>query len=483
MLIDRDTLEVYIPGSYDVLDHRDDLKYLLHRLLPLLVKRLSHLDWMNAICIAICLSALVTVSGVGNARAEDINKCGPTDTRGIWYDIPGAGLDPYPKTTRSWMEETIDKFKRLCIKRIHIVINDPVTATEVYSTCLSDERRKNPAATKKQVREIGWGCAYNLAKNKVFALDRWVVYDNNRASLQQFVSAAKAADMDIVFTIWPYPTDVFFDSVFKKPLSKDNDLLEMIRENKPYGIELEDESNWSQRYMQDLSVNLQARAVSTDLNGAADLLLKDLRAAVDKVSPKTKIGVTVSPRDFIQKSFVDDVLFRNADFISFQAYQDVCSWYNASVWSCNSGLMSGKYAPGNMEDKAIEVVSKLGLSKTELIIGLPAYQQGANYILPEENMYVAAKAAICHSKNVNRIGDTYWSANNITEPTPGRPRRSIDFAHIYAVNFLTNCQMDKISTHCRDGSEDLTSEMLSVCPGLDKRWTAGQHAAPTLSPN
>ena len=75
-------------------------------------------------------------------------------------------------------------------------------------------------------------------------------------------------------------------------------------------------------------------------------------------------------------------------------------------------------------------------------------------------MYKAAKVAICAGRDVQTpvklIGDSYWSANNISgAATKGRD---------YALRFLTHCSVSAIAKNCGDDNDP--SLELKVCRGL-----------------
>jgi hypothetical protein len=203
-----------------------------------------------------------------------------------------------------------------------------------------------------------------------------------RSQLNRFVDQLHAANFKVIITIWPEPTSQYIESlrVLKEWVSAGG------RRRKIYGIELEAEDNWHKDYM---------GMGFGNLNAAADALFQALRGML----PGMPIGVTTTARDFDVRQFRDDQLLNNADFISLQTYENVCT-KNYPYPTCNLAKLQGDLRPGMFQRKALEIIRSSGVLKQEypkagnkqIIVGLPNYDMGADpKIMGELNMYEAAK--------------------------------------------------------------------------------------------
>ncbi len=387
-----------------------------------------------------CVFALFVLFANQNARAQ--NAPAQTEyTRGLWFDQAGIPLDS--------MDGTIDKYRNLGITRVHIVVSEPIDGMGEFKKC----------KTKNSDNEcVGDECRKCAVKNYPFAFSKWVSRPG-RAELGEFVRALNDKKFRVIITIWPVPDKGYLKSL----ISGDNNLLQFVRKNPVYGVEVEDEpSNWNIRWNVGWKIG---DLVYPNLKAAEEDLMSKLR----KNLPGVKIGVTPSPKQFSPDNFKDDALLQNADFISFQTYQPVCA-KPRNIESCNYYDISGEYAAGKMQQNAIDLIKKLGLEKKELILGLPAFAQQNAAQTGESNMYTASKTAICKAKDphpeVNLTGDAYWSAAWIMDKHPETPK--LFGLEDYALRFLNYCKENEIAARACNttNKDDLGQEMIRVCKGI-----------------
>jgi hypothetical protein len=413
-----------------------------------------------------CIALLVTL-GAQLANADTF------DVRGIWYE--SSGIDQHI------IKQQIETFKKLGVQRVHLVIthrSDEVgrycdCARKVYRTdvalgiCRDPKKKSLPAADDPVKNSQINVCA---ARAHFFAFDKWP----KRSLLGRFVDSLGKAGIQTVLTIWPEPTRNYIDI---KPCDGDHRsslgcLIRFVKAHHKYiyAIELEDEDNWSERYLRDFE---GGPSDFINLTQAANYLIPTIKNSLkqrtnlnsDVDASDVRVGVTTDPRHFDEANFSNDTLLLRSDFISFQSYQPVCprNRRTGKVECDERNLLSGEFAPGIMQERAIKVVRALGTHS--LILGLPAYDQGpdaagdVNDQKGVENMYIAAKKAICVAASENTsprfIGDSYWSYLNIK-------RQRINH-HPYAERFLSSCKVSEIQQHCTDSGMDVSQEVSEVC--------------------
>jgi hypothetical protein len=418
----------------------------------------------------ICIT-LLAISGGQKANADT------SDVRGIWYE--SAGIDQHI------IKQQIETFKKLGVQRVHLVVThrfDEVgrycdCAREVYGAdvalgiCANPKKKSLVPANDQGKNSQVNVCA---ARKHFFAFDRWP----KRSLLGRFVDNLGRAGIQTVLTIWPEPTQNYIDI---KPCDGQHRsslgcLIQFVKAHHKYiyAIELEDEDNWSERYLRDFE---GGASDFINLTQAANYLIPTIKNALTKRknldsdvdASDVRVGVTTDPKHFDKANFSSDMLLLRSDFISFQSYQPVCprNRRTGKVQCDERNLLSGEFAPGIMQERAIELVRALGTHS--LLLGLPAYDQGpdtAGDVNDEkgvENMYIAAKKAICAAKEAAAsgstsprfIGDSYWSYLNVK-------RQRVNH-HAYAERFLTSCKVSNIEQHCYDSGADVSREVGEVC--------------------
>jgi hypothetical protein len=403
--------------------------------------------------------------------------------RGIWYDISGIGNDSLGPVNNE-----VDKLYNQGIRRVHIMVNEGIFQKAVHCDCMRENNnevsfftyRNLNADVKSSVTQRYHSCLKQEeitnkwcanANNYAFEFDKWggferakrghrLVWRSKFYRLGLLIDQLRKKNIDVIITIWPEPNSQYIDSL--------SSLTNYIASGKHsiYGVELEEEENWSEVFTQGGS--------KQELDKAASNLIAKLRHDLPR---SVKIGVTAAGRGgFVRDKFMNDALLTNSDvdFISFQAYQDV-------GWVCNPSKIVGNNSPSSLATKAIGLVSSTDkLNKKEFILGLSAYQldcsarpnpTGLNGTF---NMYMAAKTSICASEQhsigqkVKIIGDSYFSEANVVN------QRNI--GKFYAHNFLSLCQIGSIKTHCgeptavadnSDASETLLlSQLNRDCPNI-----------------
>jgi hypothetical protein len=338
--------------------------------------------------------------------------------RGVWFESSGLlakNIGP-----------TIENMKRLHVNSVHVVISSPITDMGLFANC------KAHSATLRQ--------AHNCAAQKyVFNFDRWVTKPG-RATLPDFIGALQAQHMSVYLMIWPIPTAQYVQSLDK--------LVQFVRRHPVDGIELEDEENWSPEYIDGFKTN----------NEAAVAMISYLR---NNVPPSVRVGVTTAPRNFSINSFKNDLMVQQADFLSFQTYQNVCS---SGGDHCNVTKLSNQYAAGQMQDRGLNLIRQLHLRPgAGVILGLPAYDQSIFPNSGEVNMFRALAHAVCHEIGAhsppNLTEYAYWSQNNINT-------RRGDAA--YARRFLANCNFDAVRQICNGNLLNDVDTVVRACPGIAK---------------
>lgn len=355
-------------------------------------------------------------------------------SRGIWYDI--AGMD------RNILERQIITFKNYGVERVHIVVSSYIKDMGIYKEC--DKRIRQTERDPNQVtdRQVEIDIKKCAAKMYIFGFDNWL-RKKGRVPLGLLVKKLHNEGIDVILTIWPEPTKNYIKSL--------TILTNFVKRNPVYAVELEDEtSNWTNDYTVGFA----------NKNAAAVELIKKLRAELPK---HVKIGATTNPRDFQKDKFLGDALMEHADFIAFQSYHDVCP-----RGRCNERLITGNYAPGVMQERAIRTLREVGLGQKALILGLPAYQQDVPRGHGEINMYMAAKKVICADAKLDEdspiIGSSYWSYANITAARKN--------GYHYASNFLAKCKVESMARRCGNveggNGENLIVEVAKSCPGIEQ---------------
>jgi hypothetical protein len=428
---------------------------------------------------AAAISSIFTMFGVAGAAAQTQQ---PSEyERGIWYDISGIGKDSLGPVNNE-----VEKLYNQGVRRVHIMVNENISQKAIHCDCIHDNdkvsyftyRNLNPdvksAIAKeyhsclKQEEDTNKWCAN--ADNYAFEFDKWggferakrgrrVVWRSKFYRLGLLIDQLNKRNIHVIITIWPEPNSQYINSL--------SNLTNYIVSSKHsiYGVELEDEENWSEVFTQD--------GTKQELDEAAGNLVAKLRHDL----PSMKIGVTAAGRGgFVRGKFINDKLLtnRDVDFISFQAYQDVGK-------VCNPSKISGDSSPSSLATKAIELVSSTDkLNKKNFILGLSAFQLDCSQtpnptgVNGTVNMYVAAKTSICAAEQhsigpkAKIMGDSYFSEANIVTQR--------DKGNFYAHNFLSLCQIDSIKTHCGEptavadnsGASEtlLLSELNRDCPNI-----------------
>lgn len=336
------------------------------------------------------------------------------NARGIWLDAQNV--------TKQEAEGYIRDFRAMGVSRVHIVISHKITDLKLYDTCKNSEPKNFKVCSGRKY---------------IFGFDRWYKAGPKYEDLSNFIDTLHAENIQVVLMIWPVPTKRYMDTL--------RILTEFVTRHPVYGIELEDEDNWSLAY--------SGGDFATEAS-ATQALMTSLRTGL----PATvRIGVTVAPRDFKVASFANDPLLAQADFISYQTYQNIC---NRSGTECRWDRLSGGYAAGIMQDRAIGVVKTLKYDGRPIILGVPAYDQAVFGKDAHVNMYTAMKASVCKTDAQAMpgfIGNTYWSYANIVS-------KKGDGA--YARRFLQYCRPAKVICSSSNTYEVNLAEMVTACPGL-----------------
>jgi hypothetical protein len=344
---------------------------------------------------AAAVFGILTLFAVAEAGAQTQQP--PEYERGIWYDVSGIGP----------INNEVDKLYNQGVRRVHIMVNENISQKAIHCDCVHDPkvtyftyRNLNPDV-KSSITNDYHSCLNDDAANKwcarasnyAFEFDKWGGFERVKRGhlfalrskfyrLGLLIDQLNKRKVDVIITIWPEPNAKYLQSL--------PNLINYIVSHKRsiYGIELEDEENWSEVFTQD--------GTKEELDKAANDLIAKLRHDLPR---SVKIGVTAAGRGgFLSKSkFVDDALLTNpdVDFIAFQAYQDIGK-------VCNLNKIVGDYSPSSLATNAIKLVSSTDkLNKKNFILGLSAYQldcstrpnpKGVNGTV---NMYIAAKTSIC----------------------------------------------------------------------------------------
>lgn len=341
-----------------------------------------------------------------------------TYNRGIWFER--AGL------LEKNIGPTISNLQSLHVDSVHIVISSLVTDMGLFARC------KGRTSSLRDIHQ----CA---SKQYIFGFDKWLP-GQGRATLPEFIDALRSHKMRIYLMIWPSPTKQYVESLYK--------LTDFVGRHPVEGIELEDEDNWGPTYLGGYETN----------NKAASAVFSFLRINLPK---NTMVGVTTAPRNFTSGLFTNDVLVRDADFLSYQTYQNVCS---RGGDHCNLTNLSGSYAAGIMQDRAWRLLDQLPLKPgAKIILGLPAYDQAVGWTGGEANMYKSLAHAVCdfekNHHNFSMIEIAYWSHANVSS-------RLGDGA--YARRFLMGCTASRVSLVCGKKEMDEQRSAANSCPAVFK---------------
>jgi hypothetical protein len=437
---------------------------------------------------AVAICGVLTLFGVAEAGAQTQK---PREyERGIWYD---SGVD---QVTLGAKKNEVDKLYNEGVRRVHIMVNEKISQKAIRCGCVHESevtyftyRNLNPDV-KVEVANRYHSCLKRelanescaKASNYSFEFDRWgpqSAFDR----LDRFIQQLNKKNIAVIITIWPEPTSKYIDSL---PA-----LISYVASHKIYGIELEDEENWSEVFTEHGS--------KKELDEAAGKLIAKLKNGL----PKINIGVTAAGRgsdfsDKFKKKFINDALLTNPDvaFISFQAYQDT---HVGNVCG-DPGKISGNYSPSSLAANAIALASNTDqLNTKNLIVGLSAYQLDcpqtgqklqAKGVAGTVNMYMAAKTSLCAAgerldgAKARIVGDSYFSEDNVVKQR-GK-------GNFYANNFLSVCRIDSIRTHCEEptpvadnaeASETLLmSELNRDCPNIINDLTNNHDVTPGEPP-
>ena len=242
---------------------------------------------------AAAVFSVLAVFGVVEAGAQ--TKKPSEYERGIWYDVSGIGS----------INDEVDKLYNQGIRRVHIMVNENISQKAIHCDCVHDKkvtyftyRNLDPdaksAITKdyhscvKQEEATNKWCA--KASNYAFEFDKWggferskrgsrVVWRSKFYRLGLLIDQLNKRNIDVIITIWPEPNSQYINSL--------SNLTHYIVSNKRsiYGIELEDEENWSEVFTQGGS--------KQELDDAAHNLIAALRHDLPR---SVKIGVTAAGR-------------------------------------------------------------------------------------------------------------------------------------------------------------------------------------------
>jgi len=291
------------------------------------------------------------------------------------------------------------------------------------------ERCKSSTKTLSDARR----CA---VEQYAFGFDHWLDR-TGLATLPEFIDALKAKKMSVYLMIWPVPSKQYVTSLQR--------LSDFVQKHPVDGVEIEDEENWGTDYISGYKTNNEA---------ALDMFAK-LRASLPK---GVAVGVTTAPRNFLPSRFSNDALVKLADFISYQTYQNVC---NHGGDRCVATKLSGDYAPGRMQDRALALLRQIGLRPgVQVILGLPAYDQAIIYA-GDVNMIRALAHSVCSQAKGRYVsslmGFSYWSYNNV---------QTKNGEAAYARRFMANCQPRDVERICSIGGEDDLAKIQTVCPNV-----------------
>ena len=343
--------------------------------------------------------------------------CADSYERGVWWDF--SAID------KENMTSEISAMRKYGVSRVHVQISHPVFGMKLYEDCKA-----------AQPKSVG-SCA---AKKYSFNFDTWADTSARKVNLGDFVDELRRNGMKVVLMIWPIPTAQYVASLKR--------LTDFTKRHEVYAIETEAEENWDMKY---------SNGDFPDLAAASKSLLDTLRTTLPA---GVKIAVTTAPRNFSASHFQSDaILFKSADIVSFQSYQNIYSDDGSRVTYAN---LSGDYAVGTMQKRAIDTFLKIASPQTELILGLPAYDQASPTMSGEISMYIAAKQSVCGSDQVGKrfIGGNYWSWANIKSK-----KRDAS----YAKRFLENCRPEKIALQCsKTAQPPQMEELTAACPALFK---------------
>jgi hypothetical protein len=360
-----------------------------------------------------------------------------TNTRGIWYDVGGISLNPFPKRpkvpdacrgvvitshTCNYLGATISKYKRFDVSRVQIMVN-------------------------------------NLPKQDLFKIDNWAS-GPNRAELGEFIDALHNNGIQVFLTIWVRPTDAYINSL----LDSKSVLLDTVRAHHVEGVEVEDEEPiWSASVVGSNEI--------ANLRTPAAALMNGLRA---NLPPGILIGVTTNFKGYpgsevLREKFLQDDLIKMADVISLQAYQPpVSDKVDPTKLDYSKTLgKEGEYEPAQFVENAIKLFQKLPVKEgARLILGLPTFGLLSNpNDSPMQSMYKAAITAMCRTQTFtpgNYIGESYFSANNIMEPEKKADVNQRDVLNARANEFLLQCKKDEMALRC-DEVGDVRPDIRNLC--------------------
>jgi hypothetical protein len=438
---------------------------------------------------AIC--GVLTLFGVAEAGAQTQE---PREyQRGIWYDsaVDQATLGP---------KNEVDKLYKQGVRRVHIMVDESIQEKAINCDCVQDPevweyfrpRNYDPEVKVKKTNayhrclktEAGnpW-CA--RASNYSFGFDKWGPESEFERfdRLGQFIKQLNRKNIAVIITIWPEPTSTYIDGL--------SNLIRYIKKYSVYGIELEDEENWSEVFTE--------HGTKQELDDEARKLITKLTSAL----PAVNIGVTAAGggTEFLPKytsRFTDDALLTSPKvaFISFQAYQNTHKKTDKGIVCGDPSKISGNDSPESLAAHAIDLArSAEQLNRKNLIVGLSAYQLDcprtgqkprAKGVSGTLNMYMAAKESICaaveHKAMI--VGDSYFSEHNVVNQRDGH--------NFYANNFLSLCQINSIRARCgeppavddnADTSETLLiSELNHDCPNIIDDLTNNVAVTPGQAP-
>lgn len=333
---------------------------------------------------------------------------------GVWWD--------YSQIDKINAEAEISLLKKFKITRVHIEISEPIFNMKIYEECKKD----NPSNFKN--------CA---AEKYTFGFDKWPSTKTNKENLGNFIDKLNKEKISVVLMIWPIPSKKYISSLYR--------LAEFSNRHSISAIELEAEENWDLDFSTGDYKNLES---------PSNEIFTYIRSSFPS---ETKIAVTTAPRNFKVKAFDKDIyLFKNADIVSYQSYQNI---FNDDGTSFKKQNLSKDYAVGKMQQQAIETFNKIKGMKTKLILGLPAYHQSTPLMSGEISMYITAKAFICDSNYSSDTfyGANYWSWKNIKlKKNEGS----------YAKRFLLGCSFEKIALTCKNPNPPQKEELAETCPSL-----------------
>jgi hypothetical protein len=419
--------------------------------------------------------------------------------RGIWYDL--LNVD------EKELVPEVEKLYSQGVRSVHIMLSEDIFQKSIHCVCNTQEVRRfmykdYTESAAVDATKTYHECLSKNLKNKFcdFAENYGFEFDwASFSRLNRFIGELDKRKMEVIITVWPKPTEQYIEivSVLSNYLKKNN-LMDKI-----YGIELEDEENWTQVFT--------PGGTKTELDQEARKLLDKVRS---EFPASIKIGVTTAPRGFFKDRFTNDVLLNDprVEFISFQAYQDthvvlktkdnipILGKNNKPQLVCGSpSLFSGNASPSKLAVDSIALIGQLNnLKDKNLIVGLSAYQmdcpenRSATGLNGTINMYLAAKAAICAAKqqanddkglHIKIVENAYFSEKNAWGQR--------DAGNVYAHNFLSLCQARVMGTHCEelksekavtDGNEEVQLQLNRDCPNIINYLKSKTIANPGATP-